>query len=78
MTTVKEIEFFIGALIVMGIAPRDRIDDYFTICPLYGVSVMRERISRDRFRLLSKFFHPSDQRNKDRQQRFRKVNMHNA
>ena len=54
MTTVKEVEYFIGALITMGIAPRDSLDDYFTICPFYGVSVKRERISRDRFRLLSK------------------------
>ena len=51
---------FLGIIIEMGLVQMPEIDYYWTKNKLFGSEVIQNTMSRDRFELLLKFFHFSN------------------
>ena len=51
---------FLGIIIEMGLVQMPKLDYYWSNSQLYGSEIIRSAIARDRFELLLKFLHFSD------------------
>jgi len=58
--TTQELEAYFGFNILMGINCLPSIEDYWKKNPIYHYSPIAERISRDRFREISRYLHFAD------------------
>ena len=58
--TTDDIQALLGFSILMGIVQLPSLDDYWKKDPLLHYTPIADRISRDRFRELSRYFHFAD------------------
>ncbi|XP_014677366.1 PREDICTED: piggyBac transposable element-derived protein 4-like [Priapulus caudatus] len=63
-TTVPEMKKFLGLLILMGIVRKPQMEMFWSTDEMLETPFVRKVMSRDRFFLLWKFFHFSDNENK--------------
>jgi hypothetical protein len=63
-TTNEEMFKFLGIIIEMGLVQMPEIDYYWSKSKLFGCEVIQNTMSRDRFELLLKFYHFSNNRDK--------------
>ena len=59
-TDAPEMKKFIGLLLAMGIVKKPNIEDYWSTDPILSTPLFNDTISRDRFTLLLKFWHFSN------------------
>ena len=59
-TTDEEMFTFLGIILEMGLLQMPEIDNYWSKSKLFGSEVIRNTMSRDRFELLLKCFHSSN------------------
>jgi hypothetical protein len=59
-TTNEEMLKFLGIIIEMGLVQMPKVDYYWSKSQLYGSKVIQNTISRDKFELLIKFLHFSN------------------
>ena len=63
-TDASEMKKFIGLLLAMGIVKK-HIEDYWSTGPVHSMPVFNDRTSRDKFELLLKFQHFSNEETKE-------------
>ncbi|CAF1440967.1 unnamed protein product [Adineta ricciae] len=63
-TTNEEMLQFLGVVIQMGLVQIPKVDYYWSKSKLYGSAVIQNTMSRDRFELLLKFYHFSNNEKK--------------
>ena len=63
-TTNEEMLQFLGVVIQMGLVQMPKVDYYWSKSKLYGSAVIQNTMSRDRFELLLKFYHFSNNEKK--------------
>ncbi|XP_004211347.1 piggyBac transposable element-derived protein 4-like [Hydra vulgaris] len=56
-TNVAEIKTFIAVILLMGVIYKPKLSKYWSKDALYNTPIFSEVISRNRFNILSKFFH---------------------
>jgi hypothetical protein len=66
-TTIEMIKFF-GIIIEMGLVQMPKLKYYWSSSQLYGSQVIRNAMPRERFELLLKFWHFSNNNNKNSNQ----------
>jgi hypothetical protein len=67
-TTYEEILKFFGIAIEMGLVQMPQLNHYWSSSRLYGLEIVRSAMPRERFELLLKFLHFSNNNNKDSNQ----------
>jgi hypothetical protein len=67
-TTNEEMLQFLGIVIQMGLVKMPKVDYYWSKSKLYGSEVIQNTMSRDRFELLLKFYHFSNNEKKQADQ----------
>ena len=67
-TTDEEMLKFFGIIIEMGPLQMPQLHHYWSSSQLYGLEIVRSAMSRERFKLLLKFWHFSNNDNKDSSQ----------
>ena len=67
-TTYEEILKFFGIVIEMGLVQMPQLNHYWNSSRLYGLEIVRSAMPRERFELLLKFLHFSNNNNKDSNQ----------
>uniref|UniRef100_A0A1B6J0Q3 PiggyBac transposable element-derived protein domain-containing protein n=1 Tax=Homalodisca liturata TaxID=320908 RepID=A0A1B6J0Q3_9HEMI len=73
-TTIDEMKKFVGIMIVMGLVPLPTVDKYWAKGNIYGVRIVKDTMTRDRFLSLKKFWHFSDNKsNPDTTDRLSKI-----
>ena len=63
-TTREEMLKFLGIVIQMGLVQMPKVDYYWSKSRLYGSEVIQNTMSRDKFELLLKFYHFSNNEKK--------------
>jgi hypothetical protein len=67
-TTDQEMLKFLGIIIQMGLVQMPKLSHYWSSSQLYGSEIIRNSMSRERFELLLKFWHFSNNDNKNSNQ----------
>ena len=67
-TTDQEMLTFLGIIIQMGLVQMPKLSHYWSSSQLYGSEIIRNSMSRERFELLLKFWHFSNNDNKNSNQ----------
>ena len=63
--TTEELEAFFGFQLLMGLNPKPSVQDYWSTDPIFHYPPISDRISRDRYRDISRYFHLVDNNNLD-------------
>lgn len=70
----KCIKNFLGIIILMGLNKQPTYDCYWSRSKLYGVQLIQDAMSRNRFEEILRFFHLADNDNSDPTDRLAKIN----
>ena len=55
--TMEELEAFLGFNLLMGLNPKPSISDYWSKNPIYHYAPIADKISRERYRDISRYLH---------------------
>lgn len=72
-TNIEEIEKFLGIIIWMGLNIRPKLSDYWSTDPLYE-NIVSKQMTRNRFEILLRMLHFSDNSIPNENDRLRKIN----
>ena len=58
--TSEELEAFLGFYFLMGLNPKPSVEDYWSTDPVFHYQPIASRISRERYRDISRYLHFAD------------------
>lgn len=71
--TAKDIEEFLGILLLMGLNKQPTIDSYWSKSKMYGVELIKNTMARNKFELISRFLHFANNEESDGTDRLYKL-----